>query len=267
VSPRALLGVAGCIAVAITLTACVSDPDIPEQTPDETTPVTVAVERRTIESVVVVDGLVVARPHVYVLSPARGQVDVNARTGQEVEAGEVLGTVDGSAVKAPASGTIVETLLATGTAEKNTPVVVIESSGWGVDITVPAEDLYRLYERPTQGTVNVTSGPAGLGCIVSASPELTEPGRLMCLIADGATLAPGLPARVGLPTAVSERTLALPLVAVAGRVDRGTVARVLSDGATETAQVSLGISDGTYIEILGGLREGDRVTPYPPGLG
>lgn len=73
--------------------------------------------------------------------------------------------------------------------------------------------------------------------------------------AENADLRSGMTANVTLVTGQKEGVLVLPLLAVQ-ESDSGTVV-TLVDGST--TPVKLGIDNGTYVEIVAGLVEGDRV--------
>jgi hypothetical protein len=67
-------------------------------------------------------------------------------------------------------------------------------------------------------------------------------------------------------TARALNVLVLPVQAVAGSSQNGKVRLVLANGATEDREVSLGITDGSLIEIKTGLKEGDVVQVPGPFL-
>lgn len=64
---------------------------------------------------------------------------------------------------------------------------------------------------------------------------------------------------------VKADVLALPVSAVAGRMGKGAVT-LMKDGNSSVVEVSLGVSDGAYIEITSGLSEGDVISAVAPHL-
>jgi hypothetical protein len=60
--------------------------------------------------------------------------------------------------------------------------------------------------------------------------------------------------------------LALPIEAVAGSIDAGRVLLRDHTGAAVLTEVSLGITDGAWIEITAGLAKGDTVEMPSPSL-
>ncbi len=73
----------------------------------------------------------------------------------------------------------------------------------------------------------------------------------------------GMPAHLGINTGTSSNVLALPLSAVSGSAQEGSVS-VVRNGTTTDVPVSLGINDGNYVEITQGLSEGDSVLLKAP---
>lgn len=57
----------------------------------------------------------------------------------------------------------------------------------------------------------------------------------------------------------------MPVSVVAGREEQGSVT-LISEGEKKETQVELGASDGAYVEIISGLKEGDEICAIPPNL-
>lgn len=251
--------------VSASLVACTSgDPEL--VTAPEPSSSFVTVERRDIESVLVAEGTVVAQPRAAVLAPLDGDLEVTVEAGATFEPGDPIAYANGVAVTAEYRGTVEEVLSSSGAVLANMPILSVSYAGWGVSVVVPSSDLYRLYEGPVSGTVNVDSGPSGLPCRVATPADRDQPGAMLCLLPQTNTLAPGLSARVGLPTAERDDVLVLPVTAVSGRVEAGVVSRLNADGTQSRIDVVLGITDGVNIEVVSGLTEGDEVASSPPGL-
>ena len=66
-------------------------------------------------------------------------------------------------------------------------------------------------------------------------------------------------------TAGTKENILLPLSVIAGRQGKGMVT-VIKDGEQIQTEVTLGATDGAYIEILSGVEEGDVVSSVPPNL-
>ena len=77
--------------------------------------------------------------------------------------------------------------------------------------------------------------------------------------AEGVSLKPGMTANIKIETASKQNVLRLPAYAIS-QSSEGWVVNVQDAGGTITqALVQIGISDGTYVEIVRGLNEGDVV--------
>jgi len=78
--------------------------------------------------------------------------------------------------------------------------------------------------------------------------------------AEGVSLKPGMTANVSIVVGRRQNVLLLPVLAVQ-QSDEGNVVMVQdsANGAAVATPVELGLSDGTYVEVLRGLNEGDRV--------
>jgi len=72
----------------------------------------------------------------------------------------------------------------------------------------------------------------------------------------GESLLPGMTANVTIVTGQRQNVLLLPALAIA-QDDSGDVVRL--EGSGETVPVQVGLSNGTYVEVVRGLNEGDQV--------
>ena len=75
---------------------------------------------------------------------------------------------------------------------------------------------------------------------------------------------PGLSGQMALQTGAATDVLLLPTTAVQGLYATGKVWVVDDAGANAATDVTLGLTDGTMIEITGGLEEGQTVLQYAP---
>ncbi len=57
----------------------------------------------------------------------------------------------------------------------------------------------------------------------------------------------------------------MPVTAVLGRVEQGKVWVVGTDGEPEERAVTLGLTDGSVVQVTEGLAEGDEVLEFVPG--
>jgi hypothetical protein len=272
---RHLLAAAATLAVLASTVGCTSTVNsaAPSGAPTDSS---ISVETRSITSVLVVRGTVAASPTIVIAAPNFGTWKPNTSAVQSasVAAGADLGRVGDAPVTAPVSGRVqAELILPESNVAAHTPLLEFVYSGFAINLTVPADQLYRLYSTATTGTASVTSGPAGVDCtIVPVVGVSTQSGgkvdsgaAMSCLLPSDADVVPGLDAKVGIRTAEARGVLAVPVSSVLGSTQSGLVTRVRA-GKSDVVKVELGISDGAWVEVRSGLRVGDRVLAYAPGL-
>jgi membrane fusion protein, macrolide-specific efflux system len=148
------------------------------------------------------------------------------------------------------------------------------------------EQQYRLVTRPTEASVAIVNGPAPFTCTgLAISTPLagandsgtgTTPGNtsaggsgsgttVRCAIPAGVTVFPGLAAQITIAGGKAENVLVVPTTAVKGSAETGVVWLVGPDGTAEEHPVSLGMNDGTNVQITAGLSEGDLIQQFVPG--
>jgi len=272
-------GVPAALAVilAAALAACSQSPT-PTPSAEESSAPTVTAELRDITSVVVVSGDVLANPHFLVNAPAEGSLAYSSRSGS-IDAGTTIATVGGTAVVTPALGPITQWLrLPSERVAKNSPIAEMSYAGFGIAVSIPAQQLYRIYDATAAtGKANITGGPSGISCTLVATatataaeteaPASPDTGYRpsICLLPIDADVVAGLPSKVGIPTGAKSQVLSLPVTAVSGSASQGEVTVIEGKKSTRVA-VELGISDGAFVEIVSGLKAGDQVLARAPGV-
>ncbi len=263
---KALIGLVVC---GILLSGCTEvSPKTSGTQASDGSAITVKVKPRNITSTVVVDSTVGAQPEFFIESPTRGVVTLREEvvTGGQVVEGTSLGEVDGEAILAPASGTITDVSVDSGsTVAERVPLLAVAYEAFGVAVAVPVEQQYRLYDGAWSARVNITAGPSGQECLLVPDAAPTAPPSVLCLLPKDAPVVSGLAAKVGLSTGGADNVLSLPLQAVSGRAGSGEVTVVGPDGERSVVSVTLGISDGVYIEVVG-LEEDVEVLSLAPGV-
>jgi multidrug efflux pump subunit AcrA (membrane-fusion protein) len=86
-----------------------------------------------------------------------------------------------------------------------------------------------------------------------------------CVVPPEVTVFSGLSAQLVIAGGVAENVLVVPITAVEGSAGTGNVYFLLPDGSTELRPVTLGLNDGTNVEVKGGLAEGDLILQFVPG--
>lgn len=251
---------------------------------------TVAVERGTIRNDVTIEGTVTADARIPARAAITGEVrQVSASNGQWVDEGAELaqirgfyddGTTRWSILKAPASGTLGFELIVGQSVGVGETVATVAPPTFSVVATLAPEQQYRLTTLPTEARVTITGGPAPFTCTNltitasdpsegSASPEgSSSVATVRCAVPADVRVFAGLAAKVTIAGGVAENVLVVPTTAVEGGAGTGVVylADDLDPAAEpETVEITLGLTDGTLVEVTGGLEEGDTIRQFVPG--
>lgn len=184
-------------------------------------------------------------------------------------------------ITAPSSGTISELPVVTGqVVAVGDTIAKVAPSTYSVTGTVQPADLYRLVDAPSEANVDITDGPGGITCtgltISNATPgDVASPDEetgetssgpvIRCAVPSDVTVFSGLAATLTVETGSVDDALVVPVTAVTGLAGTGTVWVVDADGAQEEREVELGLTDGTWIEVVSGLDEGEQVLEFVPG--
>ncbi len=144
------------------------------------------------------------------------------------------------------------------------------------------EQQYRLLSKPTEASVAITNGPAPFTCtgLTITTPLAGEAAggdsgtggqtgtsgtTVTCAIPAEVTVFSGLAAQITIAAGLAENVLVVPTTAVKGSAETGVVWFVLADGGTEERPVTLGMTDGTNVQVIDGLVEGDLINQFVPG--
>lgn len=161
---------------------------------------------------------------------------------------------------------------------------------YSVSGSLSPEQQYRLVTQPTEASIAITNGPAPFTCTglrittplagadAGGSGGGTDPASgtgtgaggaggttVSCAIPAEVTVFPGLAAQITIAGGKAENVLVVPTTAVKGSAETGVVWFVLPDGTTEERPVTLGMNDGTSVQIVEGLAEGDLINQFVPG--
>jgi hypothetical protein len=258
----------------------------------------VAVRSGSIESVVTLDATVVANPTYVITAAQAGRISFSARpASMSASAAEIAVITDGGAssrVFLPPFSEGPRWMVPDGAlVTLGLPVASATYDGFAIAADVPEGVLYRFYGPVGDMNAEIKQGPgpfecSPIGSIGSAatpdaaaatettSPEASTvqvsgptvggPVRILCASPRNLAFFAGMTAILAVTTARALNVLVLPVQAVAGSSQNGKVRLVLANGATEDREVSLGITDGSLIEIKTGLKEGDVVQVPGPFL-
>ncbi|MGB3911438.1 MAG: hypothetical protein WBL06_13285 [Pseudolysinimonas sp.] len=246
----------------------------------------------TVRNDIVLDGAVAADATVPIKATLDGEVrQISVAGGQWLEAGtEIMqirgmnddGTNRWSIVKAPAAGILTSFEVLVGqTVGIGTVIGQVAPATFNVTASLSPELQYRLTTQPTEAEVVIAGGPAPFTCsglTISSSTPTTGDGSpddggapptsgtsVRCSVPSDVRVFPGLTARLTIAGGIAENVLVVPTTAVEGGSGTGVVYVVGPDGATEPREVTLGLSDGTSVEVTGGIEEGEVILQFVPG--
>ena len=265
----------------------------------------VQVEYGNVNNTVHVDGTVAADAAVPVKATASGTVvKLLVGAGAQVSSGTPILTIksdtpgaqhaDGSVgpdiirtitVTATASGTLSSLPVIPGqSVSVGDAVAQIAPPSFAVSGALTPAELYRLLNQPTEATVTITGGPAPFTCtsltiaatLAGANSDATSGSgasgssstsgtSVSCAVPSSVRVFNGLQAKLAIPGGSVKHVLVAPVTAVEGIADVGDVYVVSSSGKTVKTTVKLGLNDGSKVQILTGLKEGDSIREFVPG--
>lgn len=198
-----------------------------------------------------------------------------------------------SAVTAPIAGTVSQLPVLSGQAVAiGDTVGAVAPPTFSATASLPPEQQYRLVDRPDSASVSVKGGPAPFTCTAlsittppataSEAPSGATPGggagsgasgsgsssttTVRCAVPGDVTVFAGLSADITISAGKAEGVLTVPTTAVKGSAEKGIV--FVPDekgGDPKEVPVTLGLTDGTSVQITGGLAEGDTILEFVPG--
>jgi multidrug efflux pump subunit AcrA (membrane-fusion protein) len=91
--------------------------------------------------------------------------------------------------------------------------------------------------------------------------------QLRCPVAEGTTIVPGLSVPVTVDLGDAKDVVTVPTTAVEGDLDKGTVYTLDEDSGEPTKKdVTLGLRGEDVVEVTDGLKEGDEILQFVPGV-
>ena len=190
---------------------------------------------------------------------------------------------------APTAGTIkgMGDLQVGDVLEPGAKVATVAPDQFRAVATVPANDLYRLYDDPDDIMLKIDKGPPATSCEFiglgpaeegAAAPAEEEfdpfageseggggPGaELSCRVPSDLRVFDGVQGKLSVSTGEAEDVVVVPVTAVRGTAEEGEVIVVDESGSEEPRAVSLGLSDGQLVEVTEGLSVGESVLDPVP---
>lgn len=275
VFPILMVLVFGVIAASLTKMAFFSSEQPPAVSPGGavTDPV-VSVETATIVNDLSLQGKVARDADVTLRATLTGSVTaVHVGDGGVVAAGQALFTVKlvngrSEDIVAPEAGRLGGFGVVAGQdVATGSEIGKLTPDRFHVLATVEPVQLYRLLNAPAEAQVTITGGPAPFTC-TGLSTQVSDDGAtsVRCSIPTDQIVFPGLPAQLDVSVGTAENVIAIPATAVKGGSGTGVVWLASGDGDPVETKVELGVSDGTMVEVKSGLKEGDQVRQFVPGI-
>ncbi|MFI6574461.1 peptidase M23 [Nocardiopsis sp. NPDC050513] len=153
--------------------------------------------------------------------------------------------------------------------------------------SIPSNDLYRFGDEPRDIELSIDQGPAPAPCeFVSLGPADQSPSggaeggegaedgaggggggggtELVCRVPADVEAYEGVQGELSVAVDDVSNVLAVPVTALRGSADEGEVVVVAEDGSQETRPVTLGVSDGSMVEVVEGLSVGEQILDPVP---
>ncbi|MGE5579811.1 MAG: efflux RND transporter periplasmic adaptor subunit [Bacillota bacterium] len=175
--------------------------------------------------------------------------------------------VENLTIVSPVTGVVLSTNVNAGdTVNGYTKIATVAEIGkMAVDISVDELDIVKV-SLGQEATIAVSALPDKefKGKVVSISPKgVASSGvatfAVTVLVTDPAGLLAGMTADVTIVTERKTDVLIAPAEAIVSKNNQHTAIVVSPDGTKTPTKVEIGSTDGTYTEILSGLKEGDSV--------
>ncbi len=189
-----------------------------------------------------------------------------------------VGALEGyTTVSAPFNGVVTwryantGALIQAGTSSdtQSLPIVKLSQSDL-LRLRVPVpEDAVRYIHQGDPMQIRVEAlGESFTGKVVRFTRSLDPVTRTMETEVDvpnpKLTITPGMYANASLQLAHRDNILTVPIAAVQGTGETGTVDVLTANNEVESRQVSLGLRGSVLVEVTGGLQQGDRVVLNDP---
>lgn len=235
----------------------------------------VAVERGDVVNALSLPGTVARDTAFPIRSTADGVVTAVHVGDGPVAAGQVLFTIKQTDpvrnidVVAPEAGDISEVAVVKGQgATVGGELATLTPARFHILSTVEPVQLYRLLNAPTEASVTIQGGPAPFTCTglaVQVAEDATTSVR--CAVPGDQVVFAGLQATLDINVGTVQAALVVPTTAVKGGAGTGVVWIDAGDGTDPVErEVTLGVNDGTIVEVTAGLEEGEQIRQFVPGL-
>lgn len=264
VSPRLVIGAVLALSVVSCtpgITPTVSDNVIAAPVGESDT---VTAETRDITPVIALPATVKSSTQYKITADFNGTVHITQDKRLQVAGGAgQLQEVDLQGV-----GVSPELLVTEGSnVSKGTPLISATHDGFTLVAPVSGATLLRFLQAPSsaRGQVEGVSEPFDCQLLDEIPSTENNESFISCHIPPSQRVIEALPGILAVRFDTVQNATVLPVEAVAGTIDSGTVFRKTSTGMEEI-KVKLGVVDGTSIQISEGISPGDEVVVPSPSM-
>lgn len=185
-------------------------------------------------------------------------------------------------ITAPTSGKITLTALLTQQVNVGESLGSVQPPTFSAVATLTPDQMYRVQNLPDKATITIKNGPAPFECngVRIETPQNRPANKdgeaqgnasstsieARCAVPDGQTVFPGLQVTMALVAGEAADVLTVPISAVEGRFEQGTVYGPAEPGGKPVKiPVKLGLTDGKRVQIIEGLAEDKEILEFVPG--
>ncbi|MDG3132579.1 efflux RND transporter periplasmic adaptor subunit [Streptococcus suis] len=283
-----MLTLQGCTSLSSEISNSDTQTNVQQKTAE-----TITVKRGNITPTLSVKQTVAKASPFTILTIEKGEFSSWVETGYKVRAGDILGYNNDRELISPVDAKVVSRI-PDGILPAHYPAIVLEYIGFSFRFdgtnffkNLPIESLMKGRYQITNGigpndikaivvsATNALSTTTNTDSSVATSSESSNSTpiskssqsefSLQALVNIDDDVREGQEATVVLTADVKQDVLILPLSTVAGRFKKGSVTLIEGENR-RTVDVTLGVTDGMYIEIVSGLKEGDVISSIPPNL-
>lgn len=188
------------------------------------------------------------------------------------------------------------------TVSADTQVTELLKNTFTANAAIKAADLYRVPSLPDTATIAITGGPEPFDCdrlrldqgpgtssgSTGSQGESGQSGddgsgteadtggedagagagegpQLICTVPDEVTVYNSLDLTMSVEAGSAADVIVVPVSAVRGLTDTGTVWVTCEEGEPEEREVEIGLNDGSMVEVKSGLDEGEEIEEFVPG--
>lgn len=185
-------------------------------------------------------------------------------------------------ITAPVSGKLNLTALLTQQVNVGDSLGTVQPPTFSAVATLTPDQMYRVQNLPDKATITIKNGPAPFECngVRIETPQNRPANKegdtqgnssstsieARCAVPDGQTVFPGLQVTMALVAGEAADVLTVPISAVEGRFEQGTVYGPAEPGGKPVKiPVKLGLTDGKRVQIIEGLAEDQEILEFVPG--